>query len=96
MDLYYYMLVMAVMETIGKDFEKNNLNLSEESWQPFDANEYKKQLNLLEKRKNAAQKAQQRELEGKIGQLFENGDKNIDSADKRNLLEIIVQNLLNE
>lgn len=96
MDLYYYMLVMAVMETIGKDFEKNNLNLSEESWQPFDANEYKKQLNLLEKRKNAAQKAQQRELEGKIGQLFENGDKNIDSADKREKVQEFIRNNCSE
>lgn len=84
------------MERIGKGFEENYLDLSGELRQSFDINEYEKHLHQLKKEEEEAKRIQQQELEGKIGQLFENGDKKIDSADKHEEVQEFIRNNCSE
>jgi uncharacterized membrane-anchored protein YjiN (DUF445 family) len=77
-------------ETFDRDFESNNSKLSEVG-QSFDNDSYEEQLSELKKEKELGQKDQQKELNDKIGQLFEDGDKKIDNIDNREKVQEFIR-----
>lgn len=78
------------METFDRGLENNNSKLSEVG-QSFDNDSYEEQLSELKKEKELVQKDQQKELNDKIGQLFEDGDKKIDNIDNREKVQEFIR-----
>ena len=77
-------------ETFDRGLENNNSKLSEVG-QSFDNDSYEEQLSELKKEKELGQKDQQKELNDKIGQLFEDGDKKIDNIDNREKVQEFIR-----
>lgn len=56
------------METLGRDFENNNSELSE-GWQSFDENNYEEQKSRIAEEKKSIEETQQKELNNKMNEL---------------------------